>query len=72
MGEYKIERGVKLRPATSQYPIEKLEVGDSFVIPKGEVGGSTRSYLYQLGARAGVKVAVRVEKDGGLRVWRVK
>ena len=72
MGVYKIEKGVKLRPATSQYPIEKLEVGDSFVVPKGEVGGSTRTYLYQVAVRCGMKVAIRVETDGGLRVWRIK
>lgn len=75
--EFKIERGVKLPPPSwgrkKKYPIDQLEVGDSFFVP-----GKVHTQLSGVRANAirkGIKLSVRNETvDGisGVRVYRIE
>ena len=70
-------RGRKPRGTYSEV-IEKLEVGDSFVV-EGYSAATMQSAVRQAAKRAGIKITIRHEEDDRsesekvrLRVWRVE
>lgn len=54
----------------SKYPINEMEVGDSFFIEGGKV--SITSSLNQKLSRVGKKRLVGKIEGTGLRIWRIK
>lgn len=72
--EIKIEKNI---PIPSKSPVRngfvdifrQMEVGDSFLIPRGNI---ERSNLAPLAKLAGIKVSARLVDDNNIRVWRVK
>lgn len=72
MSEVEIESGVEFqarRKRRSKYPLDEMDVGDSFVVEKPTI----RPHLsrFMKADDAGRKFATRKTDDGGLRVWRV-
>lgn len=71
----RVESGIELPKRSGggsvKYPLAKMAVGDSFLIPADRVGPSTRGSVMGSAKRQGVKVSIRIV-DGGLRVWRVE
>lgn len=53
----------------SVYPFDKMELGDSFFVPKKKQS-IMAAYARVVGKRKGMKFITRVEADG-VRVWRV-
>ncbi len=73
--KFKIERGLVVPPLTrsgrdSIYPTSKMEVGDSFLIPKEHLTRS-KSAGTSYYAKKGWKFKKRMLPDG-LRVWRIQ
>jgi hypothetical protein len=76
---YKIEKDIPLKePKKSDYPFQKMEVGDSFLIEaeKSEFKkhrAALFTAIYRLNTKAGdqIKITTRTVEDG-LRVWRTK
>lgn len=75
---YSIEKNVPMplnnkagRP--SKYPLSKMKVGDSFLIPFSKNHDCTRSISvpYLSASRLKIKITSRVEQKG-VRVWRIK
>lgn len=72
---YEVEAGVAMpsRIATRKYPLEHMEVGDSF--DAGEADAKTKSRIgsavYTYGKKHGLSFSIRQTTDGHLRVWRV-
>jgi len=72
--KYKIEKHVPrdTNRTHQRYPFKVMKVGDSFMIPKSDMTGSTRSSLFGSAKYQHMKISVRQMENGGLRVWRVK
>lgn len=73
--QFKIEKGIALKgasgPRAAKYPLDAMEVGDSFLIPGGTaVKNPARSSIYYQQVRHQKKFVSRTV-DGGVRVWRV-
>ena len=80
-GPYKVEKGVKMerkRSASARFPFDKMEIGDSFFIPKGDqdpltvgptIYAASNSYNKTHGTK--IKVAIRKDTDG-VRVFRIE
>ena len=71
---FEIEKGVPIPTAVlkqyeSKYPWYKMEVGNSFFVPDGDLN-KCRAAARPKVNRTGRFKAVRV--DGGVRVWRVE
>lgn len=70
-GEIKIDHGIPIPVSRNQnhYPIEKMEVGDSFLFQ------STAGYAYCVASRAnreGKPKRFSCRKvEGGYRIWRI-
>jgi hypothetical protein len=66
-----ITKGIPIPPKRSgrpaAYPIDQMQVGDSFVVEK-----KCRASVITSAGNKGVKVVTRVQPDGTLRVWRVE
>lgn len=79
--EYKIEKNipiVRARKAFTRFPLDEMEVGDSFYIPlSDQKKESAMASIYSAANsfnrshKAKIKVSTRSEADG-LRVWRIK
>lgn len=52
-----------------KYPLEQMQIGDSFFIPAGSRSQQTLVAVYA--KRYGIKVITRTV-EGGIRVWRVE
>lgn len=73
---YKIEKGIPVatgsKKGTSKYPWFEMEVGDSFVVPEGEVQ-RIRSAAQQHCIRYEPRdFKVRKTDEGVYRCWRLK
>jgi len=62
----KIEKNI-LIPSMSKYPINEMEIGDSFFLENRE---SAPIGVYNTARRSGAKVTLRKEGNG-YRVWRI-
>ncbi|HKQ24128.1 MAG TPA: hypothetical protein VJT81_06765 [Burkholderiales bacterium] len=66
-----VQRGIPLPPkkngSKTKYPIDQLQVGDSFYVEGLKNSGG----MNNLAKRRGMKIATR-HVDGGLRVWRIE
>ena len=75
MSDYEIEKDVPIPPRITRmpkYPFRKMEVGDSFVLPKDDVKNA-RSSAYQLHLRTGRKFVIRLNRTNGeYRCWRIE
>jgi len=76
---YEIERDVPIpkgrRPGPPKiYPIQEMEIGDSFLIPNEDVRGrkSVTQFVVPQAKRYGYRLTTRKLSDGGFRVWRVE
>ena len=67
------ERRLQGRKSEFAKTLGKLEVGQSFHVPREDGGMDTtvRSASYQYGSRHGKKYTTKVE-NGGVRVWRIQ
>lgn len=71
--DFKIEKNIPLAKkggAARAYPLDQMEVGDSFFVPGGKSGNVTPSAHYR-----GIKIKTRTVTESGvkgLRVWRVE
>jgi hypothetical protein len=66
----KIEKNIPIPIGSKFHPwdwIEKLEVGDSFVISAGRI-----PTIRNAAARRGMKIATRRQNSSEYRVWRIK
>ena len=75
MSKFKIESGIPVTAARSsakpKYPVDKLQVGDSFAVPcEKEKAVGRQVYMHALARAIGIKVTTRQTEDG-IRVWRV-
>ena len=73
--DYVIEKNVPLVQKNGagrkpKYPLRQMEVGDSFVVPGGNVK-SMRSAMRFAELRHGRKFKAQ-QQEGGVRVWRVE
>lgn len=57
-------------PIPRFYPFEKMEVGDSFVVPTKKRGG-TQVAMNRFAKKTNRKFVMRVMESGELRCWRV-
>lgn len=69
--EYTIDKGVPIKVSSSKYPLEELEVGDSFVIPK-EQRRSVATRMTLVKNATGREFTSRTVSDTEVRVWRTK
>lgn len=70
MKKYKIDKNIPLPPVhklTVLYPLETMEVGDSFFVPDKKANHLNVHYQGKRLNRMFVKRSI----DGGTRVWRV-
>lgn len=75
MSSYKIEKNVpmpsQLHTKSPKYPFRDMAIGDSFVVPVGEVKNA-RSCAYQFCMRnRPKKIVIRKQEDGSYRCWRM-
>ena len=74
MSKFTIEKGVPVegRATEYKYPIDELEVGDSFMVPWSSGShGSVRGYASIRNKLTEKKFTCKLV-DEGLRVWRIK
>lgn len=66
----RIQRGLTFSTPRerNRYPIKQLKVGDGFIIPKDRV---PRGPINGLGARYGMRLTTKKQKDGSVQVIRV-
>lgn len=72
MSEYRIDKNVP-PPSRLKYPLEKLDVGDSFFVPE-KTGQSMRTTVSHYQRTRGGKFITREVTEAGVsgtRVWRV-
>lgn len=79
---YKVESGIGLEPRRrdfiNNFPFDQMNVGDSFLIPKGDhlvENPNAIHYavkMYQREVKIGFTVTTRKLLDGSRRVWRIK
>lgn len=80
--KYKIEKNIDINDypprggSVSQYPFQKMEVGDSFIC-----GEYSKKYMSRISnyvkrnprlKKLGYKFSFRTLSDGNIRCWRVK
>lgn len=72
----KIEDGIPIPPrktgwGEARYPLAEMAQGQSFVVPvaKGDTLARLRNRLHGASVRSGVRIVVRPEGDGTIRVW---
>lgn len=72
---FAIDKGIPCPTGTllDRFPFAQMEIGDSFLVPKGEMSENTaRSYLSRY-AKDKKDVAYRAfAAEGGIRIWRVE
>lgn len=76
---FEIEKNVPVKkstPVKTKYPIEKMDVGDSFLIGKEHLDSmKSWNYEYQcmlrLAAINRMKISTKKQPCGGVRVWRI-
>ena len=74
---YEIEKNVPIegKKRLSKYPFDKMEVGDSFLVPKEDYNNihSMRAALFYTIKKVdpNMKISTRTV-EGGIRVWRIK
>jgi len=56
----------------NEYPVAVMDIGDSFLIPKGKWSENTRGRVHNYGYYNCKKYATRKSPCGGLRVWRTE
>jgi hypothetical protein len=62
----------RLAGGVTLYPVDKLEIGHSFGVPKAK-RSSLQGTAYRIGKRTGRKFVVRVDHDASeARVWRIE
>lgn len=69
---YPIDKNIPLPPHTGhicKYPFREMEVGDSFFLPREDVGKRGRPLFSKHGQQINIKLTVRKVKDGW-RIWR--
>lgn len=68
---FKIEKNIpqNLKSMRMQYPFDKMEIGDSFLVKGVEQGIKARSAAGNWGKVNGKKFSTRMTQDG-YRVWR--
>jgi hypothetical protein len=68
---FKIEKGIpqNIKSMRMQYPFDKMDVGDSFLVKGGEQGMKARSAAGNWGKVNGKKFSTRKVGDD-YRVWR--
>lgn len=72
MPKVKIDKGVPLPDHHLQvYPFKDMQVGDSFLLPKGISSASVRTQASRNGRELGRTFSVRKTPEG-FRCWRVK
>ena len=82
MNEIKIEKGIKIlrikRRNVITYPVEKMEVGDSFFVPysgrkpsslQAQLCSNSKSYLRINNHK--LRFTTR-KQEKGIRIWRIK
>lgn len=73
---YEIEKGIPIPEkahANCKYPWDKMEVGDSFVVPrnvKPRQHDKLRCYASGVGKKRGQTFYVKPEGENGFRIWR--
>jgi hypothetical protein len=79
-GPYVVEKGIPMdrkRSASTRFPFDKMNIGDSFFIPKEDqdplaVPASIYSAANSYNRTHGTKIKMAVRKDnGGTRVFRI-
>ena len=68
MSHLPIDKGI---PMPGKFPFEKMEVGDSFVIPPDTRRTTASVAAKRFADKHGVKFATRKLPDGTLRCWRI-
>lgn len=74
VNEIKIEKGIPIPPmrnSPNKYPVESLNVGDSFLSPPGARPMSFRTAVANKAKKLGFKITTR-QTPQGLRVWRIE
>ena len=74
MKKYKIEKNISLtrkkaRIKKYDFPLEDMEVGDSFQI-HGDARSPEYSSVFKQAKYRGIKVTSRTQNDGSIRIWR--
>lgn len=74
MVEFKVEKGVEMPAGTKRInlPLDNMEVGDSFLIPDGNVSNASLHATLSRIKREGVRAYTTRGVTGGRRVWRIK
>ncbi len=74
---YKIEKDIPYPAPRARYPLDKMEIGDSFEAPRSE-SGRIRGAIVQFhnsihyrAARKGIVFSMRTIDNDTCRVWRM-
>jgi hypothetical protein len=70
---YEIEKDipVTIKSEKAKYPFSEMEVGDSFLVPKGQENAKLhREAAYSHGRKNNVKFKTK-SVAGGTRIWRI-
>lgn len=76
----KIDKNIPIPPAdrrglatsrTTKYPFRKMQIGESFLFPKGTKVSNARSAAQQTARRSNMKFSVR-QIEEGIRCWRIE
>jgi len=67
----KLETNIPIPPGRTEYPVETMAVGDSFLL-KGKKERSVRSQVTRWNSRLSPKRFIVRKVEEGLRVWREK
>ncbi len=65
----KIEKNV---PIPQKWPLEDMNVGDSFEVPDTVKRTTVTVYAARYGKKTGKKFTIRKTQDGKLRCWRIE
>lgn len=69
----KIEKGIPFKKSHSGLPFEKMDVGDSFLIPKEILYTTVRVRAIQFSKQQKSKPKFSIKKvENGYRCWRIK
>lgn len=69
--EFEIDKGIPVKVSSSKYPLEEMEVGDSFLAPKNQ-RPSISTRMTMLKKTMGREYTSRTVSEDEVRVWRVK
>lgn len=69
---YKIDKDIPVPESRFKYPIITMEIGDSFLVPKKEVGKNLCGRMTTVCKKLGIKLQVKKQDNGDYRVWRVE